>query len=102
MNVREYRRGNQAWTIQRNWQLTVHKSKKNKTKTQHKKKEKERPFMMFLNCILPVPKLVQIAKQEFLLPGITQKLLQLYNITNLSYKARNSYNSYITIQLETL
>ena len=74
--------------------------KQNKNITQ--KKEKERPFMMFLNCILPVPKLVQIAKQEFLLPGITQKLLQLYNITNLSYKARNSYNSYITIQLETL
>ena len=74
--------------------------KQNKNTTQ--KKEKERPFMMFLNCILPVPKLVQIAKQEFLLPGITQKLLHLYNITNLSYKARNSYNSYITIQLETL
>ena len=29
INVREYRRGNQIWTSQRNWQ---HKTKKNKTK----------------------------------------------------------------------
>ena len=35
MNVKEYRRGNQKWTIQRNWQHKVHKTKKNKTKTQH-------------------------------------------------------------------
>ena len=32
INVKEYRRGNQKWTIQRNW---VHKTKTNKTKTQH-------------------------------------------------------------------
>jgi len=32
---REYRRGNQTWTTQRNWQHRVHKAKKNKTKTQH-------------------------------------------------------------------
>ena len=25
INVREYRRGNQKWTIQRNWQYRVHK-----------------------------------------------------------------------------
>jgi hypothetical protein len=30
INVREYRRGNQKWTIQRNWQHRVHKTKKNK------------------------------------------------------------------------
>ena len=35
INVREYRRGNQKWTIQRNWQHRVHKTKKNKRKTQH-------------------------------------------------------------------
>ena len=35
INVREYRKGNQKWTIQRNWQHRVHKTKKNKTKTQH-------------------------------------------------------------------
>jgi len=35
INVREYRRGNQKRTIQRNWQHRVHKTKKNKTKTQH-------------------------------------------------------------------
>jgi hypothetical protein len=37
INVREYRRGNKKWTIQRNWQHTcmVHKTKKNKTKTQY-------------------------------------------------------------------
>jgi len=34
-NVREYRRDNQKWTIQRNWQRRVHKTKTNKTKTQH-------------------------------------------------------------------
>jgi len=34
INVREYRRGNQERTIQRNWQHRVHKTKKNKTKTQ--------------------------------------------------------------------
>ena len=39
INVREYRRGNQKWTIQRNWQHRVHKiqdeDKQNKTKLQH-------------------------------------------------------------------
>jgi hypothetical protein len=35
INVREYRRGNQKYPIQRNWQHMVHKTKKNKTKTQH-------------------------------------------------------------------
>jgi len=33
--VREYRRGNQNWTIQRNWQHMVPKTKKKKTKTQN-------------------------------------------------------------------
>ena len=33
--VREYRRGNKKWKIQRNWQHRVHKTKKNETKTQH-------------------------------------------------------------------
>ena len=28
-------KGNQKWTIQRNWQHRVHKTKKNKTKMQH-------------------------------------------------------------------
>ena len=28
INVREYRRGNQKWTIQRNWQHRVHKINK--------------------------------------------------------------------------
>jgi hypothetical protein len=32
---REYRRGNQKLTIQRNWQHRVHKTKTNKTKSQH-------------------------------------------------------------------
>jgi hypothetical protein len=36
INVREYGRGNQKWTIQINWQHRVNKKKKNKTKT-HKK-----------------------------------------------------------------
>jgi len=35
INVREYRRSNQKRTILRNWQHTVHKTKKNKTKTQY-------------------------------------------------------------------
>jgi len=35
INVREYRRDNQKWAIQRNWSNMVHKTKKNKTKTQH-------------------------------------------------------------------
>ena len=35
INVGKYRRGNQKWTIQRNWQHRVHKTKKDKTKTQH-------------------------------------------------------------------
>jgi len=35
INIREYRRGNQKWIIQRNWQHRAHKMKKNKTKTQH-------------------------------------------------------------------
>ena len=26
INIREYRRGNQQWTIQRNWQHWVHKT----------------------------------------------------------------------------
>jgi len=35
VNIREDRRGNQKWTIQRTWQHRVHKTKTNKTKTQH-------------------------------------------------------------------
>jgi len=35
INIREYRRGSQKWTIQRNRQHKVHETKKNKTKTQH-------------------------------------------------------------------
>jgi hypothetical protein len=36
-NVREYRRGNQKWTIHRNWQHRVHKTqdKQNKHTTQY-------------------------------------------------------------------
>ncbi len=30
INVREYRKGKQKWTIQRNWQQRVHKTKENK------------------------------------------------------------------------
>jgi hypothetical protein len=30
-NVREYRKGNQKWTLQRNWQHRVHKTKTNIT-----------------------------------------------------------------------
>ena len=33
---REYRQGNQQWTIRINWQHRVHKTKKNKAKTQDK------------------------------------------------------------------
>ena len=38
INVREYRRGNQTWTIQRNWQHRVHKTKTHKRKTTQKTK----------------------------------------------------------------
>jgi len=31
--VREYRRGNPKWTIQRNWQHRIHTTKTSKTKT---------------------------------------------------------------------
>jgi hypothetical protein len=34
-NVREYRRDTQTWTIQRNWQPRVQKTKTNKTTTKH-------------------------------------------------------------------
>jgi len=35
ISVRKYRRGNHKWTIQRNWQHMLYKTKKNKTKPQH-------------------------------------------------------------------
>ena len=35
LNEREYRRGNEKWTIQRNWQHMVHNTKKSNIKTQH-------------------------------------------------------------------
>jgi hypothetical protein len=36
INISEYRRGNKnKWTIQKNWQHRVYKTKKNKAKTQH-------------------------------------------------------------------
>ena len=35
LKVREYRRGNQKRTIQRNWQRRVHKIKTSKAKIQH-------------------------------------------------------------------
>ena len=28
INIREYRRGNQKWTIQRNWQHRIHRTNK--------------------------------------------------------------------------
>jgi len=33
INVREYRRSNHKWTIQRNWQHSGHQTKKSQTKT---------------------------------------------------------------------
>ena len=36
INVREHRRDNQKWTLQRNWKHRVLKTKKTKTKTQQK------------------------------------------------------------------
>ena len=35
INVREYRRANQKWTIKRNWQHRVHKTKKKKHATKY-------------------------------------------------------------------
>jgi len=35
INAREHPRGNRIWTIRRNWQHWVHKTKKRKQKTQH-------------------------------------------------------------------
>jgi len=35
MNVKEYRRGNHKWTIQRNWQHGVYKTGKKETKQKH-------------------------------------------------------------------
>jgi hypothetical protein len=37
IKVREYRRGNQNWTIPRNWQHRLHKTKKNIGYTRRKK-----------------------------------------------------------------
>jgi hypothetical protein len=54
INVRKYRRGNQNFIIQRNWQQVVHRTTKNKLKTQHNmcwtplyaNKHKEREYYM--------------------------------------------------------
>lgn len=35
INVREYRRGNQKWAMQRNWQHWLYKTKKDKSKKQN-------------------------------------------------------------------
>ena len=35
INVKEYRRGNQKWTIQRNWQHWVRYTRRRKTKQKH-------------------------------------------------------------------
>jgi hypothetical protein len=35
INIREYWRDNQKWTIQRNWGHRVHKTKKNKSRQKH-------------------------------------------------------------------
>jgi hypothetical protein len=43
INVREYRRGNQKWTIQRNWQHRVHNTKKNTTQ------------YVYVNVLFPLP-----------------------------------------------
>jgi hypothetical protein len=37
-SIREYRRGNQKWKFQRNWQHRIHKTKKNKAKPQGNKR----------------------------------------------------------------
>ena len=61
INVRKYRRGNQNFTIQRNWQQMVHRTTKNKPKTQHNmcwaplcaSKHKEREYDMNMNVNTP-------------------------------------------------
>jgi hypothetical protein len=35
IKVREYQRGNQKWTFQRNWKHRTHKAMKNNTNTQY-------------------------------------------------------------------
>jgi len=42
MNVREKRRANEEWTIQRHWQHWVHKTNTNKTKNRTQKTKKVR------------------------------------------------------------
>ena len=52
--VREYRRCNQKWIIQRNWQRRVHKTNKNKIKIQHtirKQVKTNRHFTSNVNCV---------------------------------------------------
>ena len=62
INVREYRRGNQKWTIQRNWQHRAHKTKINKAKTQqnicwtppcvNKHKQRKRDIVLYWKLFL--------------------------------------------------
>jgi hypothetical protein len=37
MDIRDYRRGNQKWTIQRNWQHRVHKTQDEDKQNKHTK-----------------------------------------------------------------
>jgi hypothetical protein len=60
INFREYRRGNQKWTIQRNWHHMVHKTKKNTTqyvldtKIGKQTQISHEPYDILLNYILKV------------------------------------------------
>jgi hypothetical protein len=48
INVREYRRGTQKWTTQKNWQHRVHSTMINKTKQKQNTSQYE--FMPYLGC----------------------------------------------------
>ena len=64
INAREYRRGNQKWTIQRNCQHMAHKTKTNKkTNKQNKTKPKKKPTTQYMLDTLPLTEYTYIIEK---------------------------------------
>ena len=115
INIREYQRVNQKGTIQRNWQHSPHKTKKNKTKTHHNmcrtplhsNKHKQRkqdmiPLSLQLNlcCLCP---LVFLCSQRFLkvcgFPFFWEYTLKVIQESRLAHSIRYHVYMFNTVYL---
>ena len=83
-NVPDYKRGNHNWTIQRNWQHRVHKTKINKAKTQRNRCWTTGYTQTNINNVNKTRALPQITRSK------DESIIVLYAEIVTVIKARNS------------